>query len=415
MTFVMMAALLLIAAFWLTRPLWQRQGAVAVERRTANVVAYQTRLAELKADVEAGVIPVNELQALEQEMNSRLMADAGTGVAARVAGTPRQMKLATVLSLLLLIFAGGWYVLAGSWRVADQIAQVQAGGEAPMDPEVAAMVNQLVQRLAEQPGDAEGWAMLGRSYFAVGHRVEAAKAYAKANALTQNRNAEWLVAQGESLALSRDRDLSGEPAQLFDAALAVEPDYAKALWYGALADAQDGNLPRSTERFQLLLRQDLPDDLKAMVLGRLDELAELAGLPADSVAPAASEPATDDSPGKSAAGVTLAVQVSVSPELADRLAAAGTLFVFAKAADGPPVPLAVQKLPAAQLPLTVNLDDSMAMTPAMTLSKFSRYVVTARWSASGNALAASGDLEGSVEMEQGSDQPAVVVINRVVP
>lgn len=408
MQLLAMAALTTVAALWLTRPLWQRGQHTGMARKTANVVVYQSRLTELQADIAAGVLPAEEVAALQQEMESRLLADAATAQPLASHGAAARRGLALLLALLLPVFAGLWYWQAGSWQIAQEIAAAPAPGSTPSAVEVEAMVAKLAARLEAAPDDADGWAMLGRSTFVMGRYAEAANAYGKANALNPSGNADWLIGEGESLALSRDRDLLGRPAQLFEAALALEPGYGKALWYGALADAQGNNFERAAQRLQQLLAQDLPEDLKTTVMARLEELRELAGgapvLPAGKPAVALAS-----------TGTHLAVQVTLAPALVKQLPAHATLFVFAKAAKGPPMPLAVQKLPGAKLPLIVTLDDSMAMTPAMTLSQFDRYVVTARLSQSGNPLAAAGDLEGSIEASRDSNAPLAIEINRVVP
>lgn len=403
--YLSMTALLLAAVFWLTRPLWARPPAPTLARRAANVLAHQTRLAELQADVAAGVLPSQEVEALRQELDARLLADA-TSVDAPQRTAPRQLVGVAALALLIAAFGAAWYWQAGSWRTAQQIAAGPADTPTPSDAEIEGMVARLAERLSSNPDDAEGWGMLGRSYFVMGRHADAAKAYGEANARSASQNAGWLVNEGEALALARDRDLLGRPAQLFEAALAVEPGYGKALWYGALADAQGGNPGRASQRLQQLLAQDLPDDLRGMVQGRLEEL----GAQPASANAVISQPATASSTGNS-----LTVQVTLAPALADKLPPNATLFVFAKAAQGPPMPLAVQKLPGAKLPLTLTLDDSMGMTPAMKLSQFERYVITARYSASGSAPASTGDLEGSAEATRDSAAPVLVEINRVVP
>ena len=410
---LLMAAITLAAALWLTRPLWQRHSHRSAARTAANVAAYSSRLNELDADIAAGVLPADEAAAIQQEMDTRLLADASAS--AQTAAPPRREGqrfglLALLLALTLPVFAGLWYWQAGSWRTAQQIATAPADGTAPSSVEIEAMVSKLAARLEANPNDAEGFSMLGRSYFVMNRYEDSAKAYGKANELGKSGNADWLVSEGEALALARDRDLLGRPAQLFEAAIALEPGYGKAIWYGSLADAQGGNFTRAGERLQQLLAQDLPEELKTMVVARLDELRELSG-GAVNTAAAPAKPA----PVAASEGASLSVQITIAPALAAKLPANATLFVFAKAAQGPPMPLAVQKLPGAKLPLTITLDDSMGMTPAMRLSQFERYVVTARYSASGSAPATTGDLEGSAEAARGSKAPVVIEINRVVP
>ena len=79
--------------------------------------------------------------------------------------------------------------------------------------------------------------------------------------------------------------------------------------------------------------------------------------------------------------------VTLSEKLKDRAAPEDTVFVFARAADGPPMPLAVARVRVRELPYRFRLDDSMAMTPAMKISSFSKVIVTARVSKSGSATA----------------------------
>lgn len=408
--YVCMAALLLAAALWLTRPLWRSGKTFGVQRQHANVAAYRTRLTELEADVAVGVVPAAEVATLKSEMDSRLLRDAGDSPGPVAAPAPRRGVAALALTLFLAVFAGSWYWQAGSWRVSDEIAIAPAAGSSPSEAQIEAMVSRLAARLEAEPDDSEGWAMLGRSYFATTRYADAASAYGKANKLTQSANAEWLVNEGEALALARDRDLLGRPAQLFDAALALEPGAAKALWYGALADAQASHFPRARQRLELLLAQDLPEELKTTVQARMDELRALSG------EAAAAATVTGKPVPVQVSSVSVAVQITLAPALLKQLPADATLFVFAKAAKGPPMPLAVQRLPGASLPLTVTLDDSMGMTPAMKLSQFDRYVFTARLSQSGSAPAAAGDLEGSVELGRAEiSGPVALTIDRVVP
>lgn len=129
----------------------------------------------------------------------------------------------------------------------------------------------------------------------------------------------------------------------------------------------------------------------------------------------ASEPSAA-APPQSAAAPGLEVRVSLAPELAGRMPPATTVFVFARAAAGPPMPLAVQRLRLADLPATVRLDDSMAMMPQMRLSSFPQVVVGARVSPSGQAMPQPGDLEGATGSVSGTGSGTVsVTIDRVRP
>ncbi len=264
--------------------------------------------------------------------------------------------------------------------------------------------------------------MLGRSYFVTQKFTDAAKAYGEANARAAQPNPEWLAGQGEALAFARDRDLQGTPLQLFERALAIAPDYGKALWYAGMAAAQSGDIATAKARWSKLLAQpDLPPQMHEVLQAHLQELDGQAAGPAmaSAAAPAGGQAAGQASPSgqPTAAGPALNLHVSLAPEVAGKIPPGAVLFVFAKAEQGPPMPLAVQRLPGQALPADIKLDDSMAMAPSLRLSAFDRYIVTARLSGGGGAQAQSGDLEGilHVQRDQAGKKALELRIDRVVP
>lgn len=405
---VLMAALLLAAAALATRPWWAGGARATLKRRGANVAAYKTRLAELETEREAGLVSAEGAETLKAELGARLLREVeGDDPAMQPAGGRRW--LAAVLTVLLLAaFAGGWYGFEGSWK-----AQAQLAAGAAESDQVNDMVQRLAQKLQQEPDNPEGWAMLGRSYFVTQRFADAAKAYAEANQRSAEPNPDWLAGQGEALAFARDRDLQGTPAQLFDQALAVDPNFGKALWYGGLAAAQAGDTGKARQRWTRLLDlPDLPEPMRAALQAHLQELGGQGVMtpPAQAAAGAAS-PAPAAGP-----GTALQLHVSLSPEVAGKVPPGAVLFVFAKAESGPPMPLAVQRLPGQTLPADLRLDDSMAMAPALRLSAFDRYVVTARLSAGGGAQARSGDLEGTLHAAKAdAGKPLQLRIDHVVP
>jgi cytochrome c-type biogenesis protein CcmH len=416
MAFVVLAVLMTLAAIaWLTRPLWRRQVDPGQRRRTANVAAYRQRLAEIQADADAGLLDTDTAASLRGELDARLLRDAEgedpvVSAGTSSAGPRRSGPLTIALVTLVLAIAIGGYWRSGTWNQQQRIAagpgaaQVTSGEAG--QPSVEEMVARLEKRLQEQPEDAQGWALLGRTYFVMQRFAEAAQAYGRANALTDQREPVLLVGEGESMALANDRDLRGRPRELFDAALAIAPGDGKALWYAGLAAAQAGEPDVARAHWEALSQQELPPELRTV----LDErLLAVGGKPV--AAPAAADPvATTDGP-------VLKLAVSVSPALREQIPADATLYVFAKAAAGPPMPLAVYRGSARELPREVRLDDSMAMSPAAKLSQFERWTVTARVTRSGQPQAASGDLQGSLTVARGElgNSALELVIGEVVP
>lgn len=401
-----MAALLLLAAALATRPWWRGAATTTLGRRRANAAAYRTRLAELEAERESGLVAPADFEALKAELDGRLLADAQGEEAKAAAPQPRRWLPVLLLTLLLAVFAGGWYALSDSWR-----AQQQLEAHAAASDQVAGMVQQLVDHLQQQPDDPQGWAMLGRSYFVMQRYSEAAKAYAEANARATSPDPDWLAGQGEALGFARDRDLQGTPAQLFEQALRIDPDFGKALWYAGLAAVQAGDTAAARAHWGKLAAQaDLPEQMRQVVQDQLQKLNGQAAAPALAAGAAPARPAA------AGGGTRLDLRVSLAPELASKVPAGAVLFVFAKAEQGPPMPLAVQRLPGQQLPAQIRLDDSMAMAPSLTLSSFDRYVVTARLSGGGGAQAQSGDLEGSAHVARAdAGKPVQLKIDRIIP
>lgn len=374
-------ALLLIAALLLaTRPWWRGQ-ASGLRRRQANVAAYRSRLAEIEAERDAGLIAADTGDALTHEAASRLIAEAQLDVESESGGrsenvespAPRRKAAIAILGLALALFAGGGYWLIGTWRAAQEIAVAQRGAA-----EIADMVGRLAQKLEAHPEDANGWALLGRSYFILQRYGEAAKAYEQANVRATAPEAAWLTDEGEALAFANDGEADPRAAALFARALALAPDDGKTLWYAGLSAAQAGEAAHARELWSRLARQDLPPQMHEMLEARL---AELPG-------------ATPPNPGLPAKSLRL--HVELAPQLAGKVPDGAWLLVFARAESGPPMPLAVQKLAHPQLPVDVTLDDRQAMSPALKLSQFDRYRVTARLSRGGMAQAQAGDLEGEL-------------------
>lgn len=403
-SYVVMALLALFAIVLLLRPWLMRANTQQLERKQANLAAYRTRLVEIEGDVATGLVDADSAAALKQELGARLLSDVDEATSV-VIPTKRRPYLALTLALVLPVFAVTWYWMGDSWQTQHTLDAVVAHPDQAQQLMIEAMVQRLEKRLKKSPEDAEGWAMLGRSYFITQRYADAAQAYAKANVLNGAQTADWLVGQGEALAMANGRHVAGEPQKLFQQALTLDPNQGKALWYAGLAAAQSGQYKDALGYWLTLRDQKLPDELRTALDERLLELSQLGNL----AIPARKVP-------KAADAVSLNIKVSISPNLAAKVPAGASLLVFAKAAGGPPMPLAVQKLDARKLPVTVTLDDSMAMMPTMKLSQFQKWVLTARISQSGGAQAQSGDLQGQLELDRSAAvKPVALVISEVVP
>ncbi|MCX7061224.1 MAG: c-type cytochrome biogenesis protein CcmI [Gammaproteobacteria bacterium] len=414
LTGLAMAGLLLLAVLLATHPWWRARGGTRQNRRAANVAAYRLRVAEIEAETASGLIPPDEAAALRAELDARVLTDADGTEPELVAKTERRPLLIMLVTLALTMFASGWYLWRGGWEMQQQIA-AGAPPTPKLDPAIAAMVDKLAARLKTNPDDAEGWSMLGRSYMVTQQFGEAANALAEANKRAAAPRADWLADEGEAIAFASGEDVSGLAAERFEQALKLDPALPKALWYGGLSAVGAGEYATGRARWQQLMAQPELDEGMRTVLR--ERVAALDKALAERGLSAADVPAPSASTGAAAAAVRLQVQVSLAPALADKIPSGAILFVFAKAASGPPMPLAVQRLPDARLPLAVTLDDSMAMAPGLKLSAFDQYVITARLTASGSVQAQPGDLEGRVDVsrDRAGGEPVALTIDRILP
>jgi hypothetical protein len=134
-----------------------------------------------------------------------------------------------------------------------------------------------------------------------------------------------------------------------------------------------------------------------------------------SVGGSGAAPTTTAVSNPSASAVSVAGTISLDPTLTGRVSPDDTVYVFARAAEGPRMPLAIIRKQVKDLPLTFSLDDSMAMNPNMKLSNFSEVVVGARISKTGNAMPQSGDLKGSSSVIKLGSRDLKIIIDSAVP
>ena len=413
-TFFVLAALMIAAALAFVLVPLLRHG------RSASMLDPARRLRVLDEALASGVLDEQEYAAKK----AALEKSATTQVQ-----SPQQRSraaFATLLAVALLLPASALllYRLVGAPEALDPAnvrppeAQHSA---ADMDRAIAG----LAAKLNQEPNDPQGWALLGRAYQATDRAEESREAFRQAHEHAPDDN-DIAVEYAQAIALAApDHRLQGEARTLLEAVLSKDAKNQRALWLLGISDYQSENYANAIATWKTLLPMLAPDsdvarsvrneiaDAEARRDGRPPPEPEVARESAPAVTqarpPVGNEQAAATSP-------HLVVNVELDPKLKDKVDAEATLFVFARASNGPPMPLAIRKLKASQLPLTVTLDDSMSMMPAMKLSKFPEVVVGARVSKSGNAMPQSGDLQVlSAPVDSSRSEPIALSIDQVVP
>ncbi|HEY0180502.1 MAG TPA: c-type cytochrome biogenesis protein CcmI [Dokdonella sp.] len=411
--FLLAAAMIAAALAFVAVPLLRHgRGATAPERRRRA----------LEQALAAGIIDADEYAA------KRAALDAETPSAGPASPPPRA-TLAALLVVALLLPASALllYRLVGTPQALDAAsaaaAEADAAPHGDRGPEMQQAIAGLAARLAEHPDDVEGWALLGRAYAATNRPDEALDALRHAHSLAPD-NAALTVTYAQAIAAAApDHRIGGEARALLEQVLKTDPANQRALWLLGVGDYQDGRYDAAIARWKTLLpllsaNADVAESVRKQIAD--------AEARRDGKAPPENEPATADAsdaasppPATTAADANapkLTVAVALDAKLADRLDPAATLFVFARAANGPPMPLAIRRMKASELPATVTLDDSLGMMPTMKLSMFPQVVVGARVSKSGNAMPQSGDLQTlSAPLDVHRREPIALTIDQVVP
>ena len=306
--------------------------------------------------------------------------------------------VAVGIGVVMLASTGLLYLLVGTPRALDGTAQ-----QTPKT--LGDAIVQLEAELQRDPRQAEGWRLLGQAYQREGQPEKARDAYAKAVALLPE-DADLLAEAAQVNALAHPQRLfDGEAVTMLKRALAKDPTHQRARWFLGIAQRQAGDNAAAAATWEPLL--GLVDAATAASLRKeVDAARADAGLPAlavASVAPAAAN------------ARSLAVQVSLDPDFAARVRLRGdaTIFIIARAPDGPPMPVAAEKHTVSELPFTATLDDGDSPMPTRKLSQLKEVVLVARLSESGIANKQDGDIESKpVRVTLPAQEPAELVIGR---
>jgi cytochrome c-type biogenesis protein CcmH len=425
------AGLLVLGLAIVVPGLWRpRSGDGSSESRGANVAVYRDQLREAERDLAADLISPERFEQLRGEVQRRVLEDTagvsdGPAGVADAAGPmpPPARRTAWLLLTLVPVASVATYLMIGRPDALTSIPPKIESGHDVTAAQVQAMVSALATRMKSDPGNAEGWQMLSRSYSALGREDDAVQAMRKAAALLP-ANVDVMADLADLIAVAQGRKLAGEPARIVAHALTLDPKHIKTLALAGSVAFEARDFPAARTFWERLLALVPPEsEMAQSIRGGIAETRQLeAGNSAVAAAPSASGAnasaaagAGADSGTAGAAEAVLAGEVTLSPALAARVAAGDTVFVYARAAQGPRMPLAIVRQPAGAWPLRFTLDDSSAMSPATRLSSATQVVVVARISKSGQAVPQSGDLFGQTEPMPLGRRDLSIVIDQVQP
>ncbi|MDP6948779.1 MAG: c-type cytochrome biogenesis protein CcmI [Arenicellales bacterium] len=375
-----------IALLILVPVLLRRHPVAALDRDTVNVGLARDTKAELEADFAAARISEAEYDLALADLKRALLLDVDavqeTGPSTRP--TP---GTAVVLAVTLPAVAFGLYLVLGTPAAVDPdpVADT-ASASAKQGQDMDTLLEQLAARLAEQPDDARGWALLGNALMSTGRYLEAVPAYRRLTELRPT-DAEALVRYADALAMAAGGDLSGEPARLIEQALALDPQQIQGLWLAGIAAEKRGQPAVALAYWRRLapLVADEPEFYQEVRRFITRATAATESATAGTTASPSAQPGN---------AIRLQVMVSIDPALATDVKPADTLFVFAREPGGPAMPVAAVRVAALPLPREVVLDERTASLSDGSLTQYARLEIGARISRSGDAAKHAGDLIG---------------------
>lgn len=382
-----------IALWFVVRPLLSRRSDASARRSEMNIAVYRDQLRDLDTELANGLLTPEQHDKARRELEGRLLEDVESGEGAPAPVRPSRVT-ALVLGTVVPTGALAIYLIVGTPDALDpRVLADNTAAHAVDRQQLEAMVERLAARLKEDPESGEGWVMLAKSYNHFGRFEESARAYANAVSRVPP-DATLLADYADVLAMAQGQRLQGEPEKLIARALEIDPRHLKALALAGTAAFERKNYAAAVGYWERMLPLVEPGSEAARAIRtNVDEARGLGGITVAAARPAvAPEPKQAASAAVSQSGVSGVVKLA--PQLAGKVAPTDTVLIYARAAEGSRMPLAIVRKQARELPTAFTLDDTMAMTAGMTLSKQQQVVIAARISKSSNAAAQPGDFEG---------------------
>ena len=405
---LLVAAMTALALLFIVPPLLSRKPSSQLDHDQINTAVIKQQLVELSSDLDAGKLDKAAYAAARHDLERALLDDVNNASEPHTAVERSGRWASGILAMTVPATALFLYHQLGSQVAVETNNQISEMTTGSSGLSVEAMIEKLANRLKEDPDNAEGWVMLASSYASLNKFGKAAEAYKEALQRTGD-HPQLLTNYADTLAMASGGDFTDEVGELLKTALKLQPDNVKALWLMGHWHYQRKQHNESLSLWEIASALLPADSENAVALNQqIQFVRNKLGMTEVKETPDTQTTATSKA--------SIQVTVSLDPTFKDRTSPEDTLFIFARAAKGPRMPLAIVKKQVKDLPITVTLDDSQAMSPQMVLSKFPEVSIGARISKTGNAMPSSGDLKGEKSpVSVGQDQTVKISISEIIP
>jgi cytochrome c-type biogenesis protein CcmH len=342
---------------------------------TSNLDLLREALKSLENELSQGLIDQAQYQASKTDIERRALLEHQL-ITHQASHRFFTSKLAIAIAIALPVAVLLVYLWVGTPKAL--LPETQSANGQPTPAQIEMMVEKLAARMKDNPTDVQGWLMLGRSYAALNRLPEAKIALAKAIELDP-KNADAMADLADLIAFMQ-QSAEGQPKQLIQQALAIDPNNVKALALAGSAAFESKDYLKAIDYWQRALKLTEPQSEFANGLSlSISNAQEKAGIKKPNL------------------GSNVSGTLTISSALASQVKPEDTVFIYARAIDGPRMPVAILKIKASQLPFKFVLDDQLAMAPELSISKFKSVTIVARISKSGEATPKPGDLTGQID------------------
>jgi cytochrome c-type biogenesis protein CcmH len=384
------------------------------DNKVEIVATYKHQLDDVQTDANNGTIDAEQAEIVKRELEYALLKEVegktGSESESQIplgGASLSDWTLNTLVIVLLPILAFALYYRIGQPQLASSDGAILVTEQSPSDekpmPTIEELVLGLEDRLKQTPEDETAWWMLTRSYMALGRFDDALQSVERLNEISGD-TAPVMLLKANAMMLVKGDSFAAEPEELIQRSLELEPESVSGLWMAGLAARERGDEESAITYWQRLLPLVEADEAASEEI--LGLLAEVLGADASGVMLAKNKNKNETANEKVQASNSVTVNVTLAPEFKEEYGPDDILFVFARADDGMPMPVAASRLRVADLP---------AM-PSRLISSFKEVEVLARISKSGQAIAQSGDLSSAVVLSRvGAAETVELLINQRVP
>ena len=405
--FIALVVLVSLMLIWV--PHFRQQKLLQTEeagvRRLTNLELFTERLAILEKELSEDLLDQGEFDALKKELEISLLQDMKQGQDESLVNKvkPKGILWPVVMTVSLLGISGYFYQQLGAYEnLANPVQAANPHAGMDTDQIMAQRVQMMEQAVQAEPENSQAWFSLGHAYISANRFDEAVTAFDKVIALVGS-HAELIGPKATALYYKAGQQMTPQIQALIDEALALDAQDPSTLLLVGMDAFFNADFKKAVDAWQSILDSERTDVDRVALMNAIESAqlrmqSETGEMPNDQTHKQAATQAK-----------TVTVEVSIAPELLANVGPADMLFIFARATEGPKVPLAATKVSAKSLPASIVLDDSTNMGGGTKLSSAKQVEIIAVLSKHGSVKPQSGDLQGKISSVNVGDTTTLVL------